>query len=133
MEKTVSLIREVFAGQRPLTAYAPSTENDPTVGLFVPDAFSNPEHIKFGLKGCLAASLCYLFYNAKAWPGINTAITSCFLTALSTIGSSHQKQVLRIAAAIVGGFVMVIGAQLFFFPPLDSARVSTFLFLLLIL
>jgi multidrug resistance protein MdtO len=129
MEETVSSIGEIFAGQRPLTAYAPSTESGPTVGLFLPDAFSNPEHIKFGLKGCLAASLCYLFYNAKAWPGINTAITTCFLTALSTIGSSHQKQVLRIAGAIVGGIVMGIGAQVFILPGLDSVAGFTLLFI----
>ena len=129
MEKTVSLIHEVFAGQRPLTAYASSTEGDAKVGLFLPDAFSNPEYIKFALKGCLAASLCYLFYNAKAWPGINTAITTCFLTALSTIGSSRQKQVLRIAGAIVGGVVMGIGAQVFILPALDSVGGFTLLFI----
>ena len=116
METTVSLIREAFAGQGSPTTYAPSAGSDPVASFFLPDAFSNPEHIKFALKGCLAASLCYLFYNGKAWPGINTAITTCFLTALSTIGSSHQKQVLRIAGAIVGGIVMGIGAEIFILP-----------------
>ena len=130
MEKTVSSIDELFSGQRPLTAYAPSPASDPPVSFFLPDAFSNPEHIKFGLKGCLAASLCYLFYNAKAWPGINTAITTCFLTALSTIGLSHQKQVLRIAGAIIGGIVMGIGAQVFILPALDSVAGFTLLFVI---
>jgi multidrug resistance protein MdtO len=129
MEKTVSSIDEVFAGQRPLTAYAPPAGSDPAAGFFLPDAFSNPEHIKFGLKGCLAASLCYLFYNAKAWPGINTTITTCFLTALSTIGSSRQKQALRIAGAIAGGIVMGIGAQVFILPALDSIAGFTLLFI----
>jgi multidrug resistance protein MdtO len=129
MEKTVSLMREILAGQRPLSAYIPPTGSAPEVGLFLPDAFSNLEHIKFSLKGCLAASLCYLFYNAKAWPGINTAITTCFLTALSTIGGSHQKQVLRIAGAIVGGIVMGIGAQVFILPALDSVAGFTLLFI----
>ncbi len=129
MEKTVSLMREILAGQRPLSAYTPPTGSAPAVGFFLPDAFSNPEYIKFSLKGCLAASLCYLFYNAKAWPGINTAITTCFLTALSTIGSSHQKQILRIAGAIVGGIVMGIGAQVFILPALDSVAGFTLLFI----
>jgi len=129
MEKTVLLMREILAGQPPLSAYIPPTGSAPEVGLFLPDAFSNLEHIKFSLKGCLAASLCYLFYNAKAWPGINTAITTCFLTALSTIGGSHQKQVLRIAGAIVGGIVMGIGAQVFILPALDSVAGFTLLFI----
>ncbi len=98
------------------------------LSLFKPDAFTNPEHIKFGLKGCLAASLCYLFYNAKAWPEINTAITTCFLTALSTIGSSHQKQVLRISGTLVGAVVMGIGAQVFILPYLDSIAGFTLVF-----
>ncbi len=130
MEKTVSLMREILAGQRPLSAYTPPTGSAPAVGFFLPDAFSNPEYIKFSLKGCLAASLCYLFYNAKAWPGINTAITTCFLTALSTIGSSHQKQILRIAGAIVGGIMMGIGAQVFILPALDSVAGFTLLFII---
>src|SRR5260370_17057130 len=93
VEKTVSLMLEILAGQRPLSAYTPPTGSAPAVDVFLPDAFSNPEYMKFSLKGCLAASLCYLFYNAKAWPGINTAITTCFLTPLSTIASSHPTHI----------------------------------------
>jgi len=97
--------------------------------LFVPDALSNTEHVKFGLRGCLAASLCYVIYNALAWPEISTAVTTCLLTALTTIGSSRQKQVLRLAGAVVGGVVMGIGAQVFILPHLDSIAGFTLLFL----
>jgi multidrug resistance protein MdtO len=128
MEKTVSIIREIFAGQHSLSAYAPSTGGDPPAGFFMADARSNPEHIKFGLKGCLAASLCYLTYNAKAWPGISTSIMTCFLTALSTVGSSRQKQILRLCGAIVGGVVVGIGAEVFILPHLDSIAGFTLLF-----
>lgn len=121
IEQTVALIPHAFRGSTSLRAYDPSpSHGDQRVRVFAADAFSNPEHIKFGLKGCLAASLCYLLYNLKAWPGISTSVTTCFLTALSTIGSSRQKQVLRIAGAIVGGVVMGIGAQVFILPHLDS-------------
>jgi len=130
MEGAVSLIPEVFAGTRSLDAYAPSQPGkSSTLSLFKADALTNPEHVKFGLKGCLAASLCYLIYNGKDWPGISTAITTCLLTALTTIGSSRQKQVLRIGGAIVGGVVMGIGAEVFILPALDSIAGFTVLFI----
>jgi multidrug resistance protein MdtO len=130
MEKTVYLIPEVFVGALSLGDYAPlESSGDPGVGLFRPDALSNSEHLKFGLRGCFAASLCYLIYSGKAWPGISTAITTCFLTALSTIGSSHQKQLLRISGAIVGGVILGIGAEMFILPSLDSIAGFTLVFL----
>jgi multidrug resistance protein MdtO len=130
MEKTVSLIPEVFVGALSLGEYEPlPSSGDPVVGLFRPDALSNSEHLKFGLRGCFAASLCYLIYSAKAWPGISTAITTCFLTALSTIGSSRQKQLLRISGAIVGGVFLGIGAEMFILPALDSIAGFTLVFL----
>jgi multidrug resistance protein MdtO len=130
MEATVSLIPEIFAGSVSLEAYAPGRPSGgPAFSLFKPDALSNPEHFKFGLKGCLAASLCYVFYNAKDWPGISTAITTCLLTALSTIGSSRQKQILRIGGAIVGGVIMGIGAEMYILPALDTITGFTLVFI----
>jgi multidrug resistance protein MdtO len=130
MERTTSLISEVFTGSQSLSAYAPSPSgNESSSALFVPDALSNSEHVKFGLKGCLAASLCYITYSALFWPGINTAVTTCLLTALTTIGASRQKQILRIAGALVGGVVIGIGAELFILPYLDSIGGFTILFL----
>ena len=96
----------------------------------VPDAFVNPEHFKFALKGCLAASGCYLIYNSIAWPGISTAVTTCLLTGLSTIGASRQKQILRLAGALVGGFLIGMGSQIFILPYLDSIVGFTVLFVL---
>ena len=121
MGKVVSQIPEIFVGSVSLHGNAPrASSGAPAFSLFKPDALSNPEHIRFGLKGCLAASLCYVIYNATAWPGISTAITTCFLTALTTVGSSRQKQILRISGAIVGGVIMGIGAEIFILPDLDS-------------
>ena len=131
MERTVSLIPEVFAGSQALTAYAPSASGDMPrkAGLFRPDALTNSEHIKFGLKGCFAASLCYIIYNFLDWPGISTAVTTCLVTALTTIGSSRQKQVLRLGGALVGGVILGIGAQVFILPYLDSIAGFTIVFL----
>src|SRR5262249_20068472 len=68
----------------------------PRFSILTPDAFTNSDHVKFALKACLAATLCYILYNAVAWPGLSTAITTCLFTALSTVGASRQKQVLRL-------------------------------------
>jgi multidrug resistance protein MdtO len=129
MERTVCLIPEVFASSQPLSTYASTNpgSGDPPFTLFVRDAWSDPEHIKFALKGCLAASLCYIIYNAVDWPGISTAVTTCFLTALSTVGSSHQKQFLRITAAVAGG-ALGTGIQILVLPELDSIGGFTVLF-----
>jgi multidrug resistance protein MdtO len=120
MERTVTLMMEVFAGSRPAPEYLPSPDEPERPTLLARDAFVNPDHLRFALKGCLAASLCYVLYNALAWPGISTAVTTCLLTALSTIGSSRQKQILRIAGAAVGGFVIGMGSQIFILPYVDS-------------
>ena len=129
MEKTVPLISAVLSGSGSISEYVPSPPADERRStLFVADALSNPEHLKFGLKGCLAASLCYIIYNSVDWPGISTAITTCLLTALSTVGSSRQKQLLRFAGAIVGGVVVGMGAQVFILPYIDSIAGFTFLF-----
>jgi multidrug resistance protein MdtO len=128
MERTVSLLHEALAGTRSLSTAAPLPSGDPPSRLFVPDALSNPDHVKFALKGCLAASLCYLIYTALDWSGISTAVITCVLTALTTIGASRQKQVLRISGAIVGGFIFGMGAQIFILPYLDSIGGFTVLF-----
>ncbi|MFZ0594850.1 MAG: FUSC family protein [Bryobacteraceae bacterium] len=120
METTVSLIPGVFSASQAVPGYVPPLGEDKRSSLFVPDALSNSDHIKFGIKGGLAASLCYIIYNAIAWPGISTAVVTCLLTALTTIGASRQKQVLRFAGAVVGGFVIAMGSQVFILPHIDS-------------
>jgi len=129
MEETVALIAQVFEGTQPVIPYAPPSRDEPPSRFLVPDALTNPDHVKFALRGCLAASLCYIVYTGLNWPELNTALTTCLLTALTTIGASHQKQVLRIAAALVGGVVVGIGAQVFVLPSLDSIGGFTLLFL----
>jgi len=120
IEQVLSLIPLVCLSPQLSDEYAPLPDHLPQSTLLASDAFTNREHVRFALKGCLAAGLCYVIYNALAWPGISTAVTTCLLTALSTIGASHQKQILRIAGAIVGGFGIGMGAQLFILPYVDS-------------
>jgi len=120
IEHTVSLIPQAFAVSHSIPEYLSLVGEVPRTSLLASDAFVNPDHLRFALKGCLAASICYVIYNALGWPGISTAVTTCLLTALSTVGASHQKQILRILGALVGGFVLGMGSQIFILPYIDS-------------
>jgi len=126
LEKTVSLIAEALAAPDADEAYALRPGND--WRWFRPDALSNPDHIKFALKGCLAAGLCYVLYTVVAWPGISTAVVTCLFTALTSIGASRQKQALRIGGALTGAMI-AIAAQVFILPHVDSIGGFTLLFI----
>ncbi len=129
MERTVSLISDALIETHGFATIArPSVLSSPPKRLFLADAFTNLDHIHFAIKGGLAASICYLTYNLIALPGISTAVTTCYLTALTTIGASRQKQALRFAGALVGG-ALGIGAQVFVLPSLDSIAGLLILFL----
>ena len=130
IEGTVSLITAVFTGSESLDLYALPPDEPSRTSQYLRGALSNPEHIKFALRGCLAASLCYILYNALDWPGIATSVTTCFLTALTTVGSSRQKQFLRFSGAIVGGFIFGMGAQIFILPYIDTIAGFALLFLI---
>jgi len=120
MQVTVSLIADVFSGSPISSAFAPrSAAPQQGKGVFVSDAFSNVRHLRFAIRGGVAAFVCYLAYNLIAWPGISTAVTTCLLTALTTVGSSRQKQILRFGGALTGGAI-AIAAQIFVLPSLDS-------------
>jgi multidrug resistance protein MdtO len=129
MEKIVALIPEAFAGSQSVEEFvtAPLDEVGP-VRIFVNDAFSNPAHVQFALRGTLAAMVCYVTYTAADWPGLSTSLPTCFVTALSTVGSSRQKQILRLAGAVIGGFIFGMGAQVFVLPYLDTIAGFTVLF-----
>jgi multidrug resistance protein MdtO len=130
LERTVSMIAEAFTGSSNLVPFAAPADapDGPSRRLFVPDAFTNADHIRFGIKGALAASACYLIYNLADWPEVSTSVTTCVLTALTTVGASRQKQVLRFAGALVGGAIG-IGSQVFILPGLDSITGFMLLFL----
>jgi multidrug resistance protein MdtO len=129
MEQTAALIPQAFTGVESLNEFVPAPmDEEAPQRLFVRDAFSNPAYLKFALRGMTAASACYLVYNAVDWRGLSTCIPTCIITALSTIGSSRQKQFLRLGGAIAGGLIIGMGAQVFILPYLDSIAGFTVLF-----
>ena len=131
MENTVALIPQAFAGSRSIDEYQTALEETPKSKLIAADAFVNPEHFRFALKGCFAVSACYFIYNSIDWPGMGVPVMlTCFLTAVSTIGTSRQRQVLRFAGFVVGGLLIGMSAQVFILPYLDSITGFTLLFIL---
>jgi multidrug resistance protein MdtO len=128
MERTVALIPKAFSGSESMDEFVPALDEEGPVPLFSADAFSNPAHVQFALRGTLAAMVCYVTYTAIDWPGLNTSVVTCFITALSTIGSSRQKQVLRLAGTVIGGVIFGMGAQVFVLPYVDSITGFTVLF-----
>ncbi len=121
MENIVALIPQVFAGARSIDEYQTPSEEVPKSRLIAPDAFANPEHLRFALKGSFAVSACYVIYKSIDWPGMGVPVMlSCFLTALSTIGTTRQRQVLRFAGFVVGGLLIGMSSQVFVLPNVDS-------------
>jgi multidrug resistance protein MdtO len=121
LEHVVSLMPSVFVAESSTDPRLEVLEGASSSNrIFVSDAFSNPEHLKFVLGATLAAMFCYVLYVSLDWPGISTSVTTCVFTALSNVGASRQKQVLRIVGALLGGFVFGIGSQMFVLPNIDS-------------
>ena len=120
MERTVALMTEVFQRDEIVDGSQNAPGPDWWRTLFLPDAFQNPEYLRFAFAGCLAASVCYVLYNALDWPGIFPSVLTCIVTALSTIGTTLQAQFLRLAGFVVGGLVLGISAQILILPAIDS-------------
>lgn len=121
LESTVALIPAVLDRDAAIDGYLVAVDAPPErTTLFVSDAFTNPEHLHFALGGTFAAMICYMLYVSLAWPGIVTSVATCMVTALTTVGSSRQKQTLRIAGVILGGVIFGFATQIFVLPNINS-------------
>lgn len=92
--------------------------------LLVPDAFSNPAHLRFAVRTVLAAMACYIFYTAVDWPGIHTAMLTCIIMALpplgpSSLGGVAHKGLVRVVGALLGSGLALF-CTVFILPHLDG-------------
>ncbi|WP_417766702.1 FUSC family protein [Stappia sp.] len=101
---------------RPDAGASPKPEPVP---LLAADAFSAPRHQLYALKTSIAAVICYLIYTGIDWNGIHTAMITCYVAALGTIGETVRKLTLRIAGCLVGA-VMGVAALLLVMPHLTD-------------
>ena len=88
-------------------------------GLFLPDAFDNPEYVQFAIKGTLAAMICYLCFIGFDYHGIATSMTTCLVLSMSTVGASFQRGTLRFLAVIVGGLLGIF-SLVYLFPNVET-------------
>lgn len=88
-------------------------------GFFLPDAFTNPEHVQYALKTTAAAMFCYVVYSLLDWPGIHTSLITCYIVSLGTAAETVEKLTLRIAGCLVGAAVGV-AALVFLMPGVTS-------------
>lgn len=88
-------------------------------GFLLPDAFTNPAHVRYALKTTAAAMFCYLLYAQLDWPGIHTCFITCYVVSLGTTAETVEKLTLRIAGCAVGA-VFGTAALVFVTPTLTS-------------
>ena len=119
IERALAGIREAWPHRSAVPALADERGRESGPRLFVPDAFTNPAYIRFALKGALAGLICFVLLEATDWPGIYTAIITCYVVPLSSLGATVQKAALRFAGAAAGGLLgmIAVGAV---FPYLDD-------------
>lgn len=86
---------------------------------FVQGAFDTPDAAFYALKLTLAATVCYVIYNAVAWPGILTCVVTVLFTGLSSTGAMRQKQLYRFLGAALGGALAIAIVSLLY-PNMDS-------------
>src|SRR5262249_30069782 len=115
MEHIIDLMKQAL-GPEGVAAEVASHER---ARLFVPDAFTNANYVRYALKGALAVMICYTLQSAVDWPGIRTCLITCLIVGLGSEGATIQKGRLRISGALVGA-AMGFLALLFLVPVMES-------------
>ncbi|MCW1933757.1 FUSC family protein [Pararhodobacter zhoushanensis] len=89
------------------------------VPFLLPNAFTDPRHVRFALKVSLAVVITYAFYTAFGLFQIHTAMITCFYVALGTRGETHHRIALRFAGAVMGA-VAGFATMLWLMPLVDD-------------
>jgi multidrug resistance protein MdtO len=102
--KALAALNEVlisFADKSPADTRPPKPA-EKSGGFFLPDAFSNPEHVRYAVKTTAAAMFCYVLYSLLDWPGIHTCLITCYIVSLGTTAETVEKLTLRILGCVIG-------------------------------
>ena len=87
--------------------------------LFVADALTNPNYLRYALKVVLASLVCYTLYNGLDWDGIHTSLLTSVIIANPSAGATNQKIMLRVGGAAIGA-LLAFFTTIFIVPRLDS-------------
>ena len=85
-----------------LPADAVTSSPLPKSGFLNDDVRTNRSYAEFGVKVTFCALICYLTYTALEWQDIHTAMITCYVAALGTVGETVHKLILRISGCLVG-------------------------------
>jgi len=119
LESTVQLMHDALLEPALVKEFIAQDE-PPKTRILKADAWTNSAHVKFALRGAAAALVCYLAYHLLDWRGLYNSVSTCMVTALSTAGSSRQKQILRVTGAVIGGLFFGIASEIVILPHMDS-------------
>ena len=70
--------------------------------LLVPDAFSNPEYVRFAVRGGLACLICTILFVGFDYPGVYTSVITLLRGVALDGGASTQKGFLRFGGSAAG-------------------------------
>ncbi len=122
LEHVLDLVQQALGSD----GVVPDVASSERPRAFVPDAFTNPDYVRYALKGALAVMICYTLQSAVDWPGIRTCLITCLIVGLGTEGATIQKGTLRIAGALLGA-AMGFLAILLLVPSMESITSLTLL------
>jgi multidrug resistance protein MdtO len=129
-ERVCASIRRAIIGFAEGDPEAPASAPHPEKGgFFVPDAFTNRDHVRYALRTTAAALFCYALYTLLDWPGIHTCFITCFIVAQTTAAESVEKLTLRMVGCLIGS-ILGIAVILYVVPSLTwvgSLMVTVFL------
>lgn len=98
----LAALTQAISGFTTTSAPVPAKSHAENSGFFAADAFTNPAHVEYALKVTIGAMLCYLLFALWDWPGIHTAMITCYIVGLGTAAETIEKLSLRILGCLVG-------------------------------